>query len=273
MVPHCRVRAELAHKDHLDNSASYKVAKHGAAKFLPDTVNETWYNNLKDTDTFYTKVLALKIMIFLDSNRGGLHTINMISLHTNMHQYYVQADGIPQYIVMLEGAQKKTKRMGMPIAKIKLVMMALAAVLVAQHFPCKVDNWEGLPSSSRTWVAWKMVFHLAHLKGQCQTLASGGGEPLGRTHGVLPEVAPPIGRLEMALNNLALAATNDMAILQQLTTTNLALMTTVIMLTATNTKFVDAAAREKGGGTMAVISANQARGIWAMRTPFPSNFC
>ncbi len=80
-------------------------------------------------------------MTFLDANSRGLHAIDMISLHTNMHQYYVQAGSIPQYIIMLENAQKKAKRAGMPIADIELVMMALAAVLAAQHFPCKVNNW------------------------------------------------------------------------------------------------------------------------------------
>ncbi len=78
---------------------------------------------------------ALEIISFLDANSGGLHAIDMISLHTNMHQYYVQADGIPQYIIVLEDTQKKAKRAGMPIANIELVMMALAAVLAAQHFP------------------------------------------------------------------------------------------------------------------------------------------
>ena len=70
---------------------------------------------------------------------------------TNMTQYYVQADGIPQFIVMMEDAQKKAKRAGMPIADVELVMMALAAVLAAQHFPRKVDDWEGLPAVDRTW--------------------------------------------------------------------------------------------------------------------------
>ena len=79
----------------------------------------------------------------------------MISLRTNMHQYYVQSDGIPQYINMLEDAQKKAKRAGMPIADIELFMMASASVLAAQHFPRKVDDWEGLPSGSPTWPAWK----------------------------------------------------------------------------------------------------------------------
>ncbi len=54
-------------------------------------------------------------------------------------------------------------------------MMASAAVLAAQHFPHKVDNWEGLPSTSRMWTAWKTAFCLAHVKRQQQILASGGG--------------------------------------------------------------------------------------------------
>jgi hypothetical protein len=169
------VRAESAHRARLDDYASYKAAERGAAKFLHKVVAEVWYNDLKDADTFYTKVLALKIMAFLDDNSGGLHTINMITLRTNMHEYYAQADSIPQYIIMLEEAQKKAKRLGMPIADIKLVMMALAAVLAVQHFPCKVNNWEGLPANSHLWVAWKMAFRLAHLKCQRQILALGGG--------------------------------------------------------------------------------------------------
>jgi hypothetical protein len=108
-----------------------------------------------------------------------------------------------------------------------------------------------------------MAFHLAHLKRQRQILALGGGEPLGRVHGVLPEVAPPTSWLEKALDNIALAATNDMAILQQLTAANLALTTTVTMLTATNKKLVDAAARAKGGGTPAGTPTNPARGVRA----------
>jgi hypothetical protein len=226
-----RICAESAHHACLDNYASYKAAKRGAAKFLCKIVNKVWYKDLKDADTFYTKVLALKIMAFLDANSGGLHAIIMIILRTNMHGYYTQADGIPQYIIMLEEAQKKAKRAGMPIADIELIMMALAAVLVAQHFPCKDNNWEGLPDNSHLWVAWKMAFHLSHLKRQRQILASGGGEPLGGAHGVLPAVGPAIERLEAALDNLALAATNNTAVLQQLMAANLALMATVGTLT------------------------------------------
>ena len=90
---------------------------------------------------------------------------------------------------------------------------------------------------------------------------------------MLPEAAPTISRLKTALNNLALAPTNNLAILQQLTAANLALTTTVTMLTATNKKLVDAVARVKEGGTQAVTPKNPVRGVWATWTPFPSNYC
>ena len=108
------VCAEVAHKARLNDYTSFEAAERGAAKFLRKVVDEVWYNDLKDADTFYTKVTALKIISFLDANSGGLYAIDMISLRTNMHQYYVQADGIPQYIIMLEDAQKRQRGLACP---------------------------------------------------------------------------------------------------------------------------------------------------------------
>ena len=79
-----RVRAEAAHKARLDDYASYEAAERGVAKFLRDVVDEIWYNDLKDADTFYTKVTAIDIMALLDANSGGLHAVDMISLHTDI---------------------------------------------------------------------------------------------------------------------------------------------------------------------------------------------
>jgi hypothetical protein len=66
---------------------------------------------------------------------------------------------------------------------------------------------------------------------------------------VIPAAAPAIKHLETALNNLALAAMNDTAFLQQLIAANLALTATITLLTATNKKLVDVATRR--GGTPA----------------------
>jgi hypothetical protein len=242
-----RVRSKTAHKSRLNNNVSYEAAKQGSAVFLCESVNEVWYNNLKDANTFYTRVMALTIIEFLDANSGGLHAVDMISLCTNMHQYYMQANGITQYIIMLEDAQKKSRRVSMPIANIKLMMMAPEAVFAAQHFLHKVNDWEGLPALACTWPAWKTTFRLAHLKCQCQILASGGGrEPLGGAHEVFPVAPLLIGWLEIALDNLSLVATNDTVVLQQLTAANLALTATVRALTATNKKLVDDASWAKG---------------------------
>jgi hypothetical protein len=135
---------EAAHKSQLNNYSSYKAAERGVANFLCDVINEIWYNNLKNADTFYTKVTAIDIMTLLDANSSGLHALNMITLCMNTTQYYVQVDGIPQFIIMMEDAQKKAMRAGMPIPDVELVIMALAAVFAAQHFPHTVDDWEGL---------------------------------------------------------------------------------------------------------------------------------
>jgi hypothetical protein len=238
-----QVRVEAAHKSCLDDYASYEAAERGVAKFLRDVVDEIWYNDLKDAESFYTKVTAIEIMALLDANSGGLHAVDMISLRTNMTQYYVQADGIPQFIVMMEDAQKKEKRAGMPIADVELVMMASAAVLAAQHFPREVDDWEGLPAVDRTWRAWKVAFRLTHLKCQRQLQAVGGGEPLQGAHLVLPAPPVSIDRLGTALDNLALAAANDTTVLQQLTAANLALTTSNATLTVANKKLSEALAK------------------------------
>jgi hypothetical protein len=86
---------------------------------------------------------------------------------------------------------------------------------------------------------------------------------------VLPEVAHAIGRLKTALDNLALAATNNTAILQQLTVTNLALMTTVTILTATNKKLVDAVASAKRGGDSGGDSDNSGKRGTVHADPVP----
>jgi hypothetical protein len=85
-------------------------------------------------------------MALLDANSRGLHAIDMIFLCTNMTQYYMQVDGIPQLIVMMEDVQKKAKWAGMPIANIELVMMAHAA----QHFHARWMIWRA---------SWPLTVH------------------------------------------------------------------------------------------------------------------
>ena len=66
-----QVRGEAAHHARLDDYASYKAAEHGAAEFLLATVDKTWYADLKDVDTFYTKVQLSKSWPSSTPTAGG----------------------------------------------------------------------------------------------------------------------------------------------------------------------------------------------------------
>jgi hypothetical protein len=102
-------------------SASNEAAKQGVSQFLCNVVDEICYNDsLKHANTFYMKVTAIHIMALLKANSGGLHALDMIILRMNMMQYYMQADDIPQLIFMMEDAQKKATRAGLPIDDVEL---------------------------------------------------------------------------------------------------------------------------------------------------------
>ncbi len=99
----------------------------------------------------------------------------------------------------------------------------------------------------------------------------GVGSHSGGAHGVLPTDPPAtLDRLEIALNNLALAATNDTAVLQQLTAANLELTNSVAALTATNKKLVEAAAKRVPGTPP---GTGRLPGSGAPNKPFPGNYC
>jgi hypothetical protein len=94
---------------------------------------------------------------------------------------------------------------------------------------------------------------------------------------VIPIAVPTIHRIGEALENLALAASNDTTILQQLTAANLALTGSVTSLTVANKKLAEVLAHNKGGAAPAT-PANPAaapappKACLATR-PFPGNYC
>ena len=126
------------------------------------------------------------------------------------------------------------------------------------------------------WAAWKTSFRSAHLKHQRQILASGGGEPLGGAHGVLPvDTLAALDCLETTLDNLALVATNNTVVLQQLTAASLALTNFAAVLTATNKKLVDAAATAASCQQVAGTPPGMGRppGSGAPKKTFPGSYC
>ena len=72
-------------------------------------VNETWYKELKDPDTFYTKVTALKLLDHLTEFCSGLHTVDAVDIPKVMKTLFSDVEGIPQFINTMEAAEQKTK--------------------------------------------------------------------------------------------------------------------------------------------------------------------
>jgi hypothetical protein len=124
------------------------------------------------------------------------------------------------------------------------------------------------------WQAWKVAFCLAHLKRQRQLQALGDGKPLDGAHPVIPTATPTMDRIGKALEILALAASNNTTVLQQLTAANLVLTALVTSLTAANKKLADALACTKGGATPETPAAALAPPKARMGTrPFSGNYC
>jgi hypothetical protein len=82
---------------------------------------------------------------------------------------------------------------------------------------------------------------------------------------------PTIKRIGAVLKNLAIAASNDTNILQQLTSANLALTASVTLLTAANKKIADALAQNKCSTALA-LALTTGRGCMTNK-PFPGNYC
>ena len=53
------VKSETMQQARVDDYTSFEAAERGVAKFLREVVDVLWINNLKEADTFYTKVSAL----------------------------------------------------------------------------------------------------------------------------------------------------------------------------------------------------------------------
>ena len=72
-------------------------------------VDETWYKELEDPDTFYTTVTALKLLDHLTEICAGLHTVDAVDIPQLMKKIYKYSDGVPQFINAMEAAQCKSK--------------------------------------------------------------------------------------------------------------------------------------------------------------------
>ena len=67
-----------------------------------EVVEDTWYKELEDPDTFYTNVTALKILEYLTEFWSLLHTVDAVDIPQVIKTLFSDAEGIPQYINVME---------------------------------------------------------------------------------------------------------------------------------------------------------------------------
>ena len=264
-----RARREALHAILVKDYAAYEAAERATAKFIRDAVDEIWYRDLRHARSFYTHVTAQQLLELLDANCGGLHPSELVNLPTEMMSYYADAEGIPEYINMLEDAQRKLARANLPMSDDQLLAIASTAVLASEHFPRPTDEWEALPRNNKTWTAWKAHYRAAHLARKRQLLASGKSlSGSGVAHAVLADdatIAPDtFTRLDGYLDNLAAAASTERTTLAQLIENNATLTANVTSLTASVASLTAAY-------TMLAASSPRAPAVPAVPAPAASN--
>ena len=60
-----------------------------------EVVDETWYKELEDPDTFYTNVTDLKLLEHLTEFCSGLHTVYAVDIPQVMKTLFSNAEGVP----------------------------------------------------------------------------------------------------------------------------------------------------------------------------------
>ena len=104
-----------------------------------------------------------------------------------MQRYHLEVEGIPEYINMLEDAQRQAGRAGRAISNETLLLFASTAMLTSERFPGANDAWEDRAEVDKTWAAWKLAYKQAHAKARVKAQAHGGSTKFGAENSAAPQ--------------------------------------------------------------------------------------
>ena len=115
-----------------------------------EVVDEMWHKELEDPDTFYTKIMALKLLNHLTEFCSGLHTVNAVDIYQVLKTLFSDAEGIPKYINEMEAAQQKSKRSKLVIHEKYVQAVALKFLLEPGEYKTETREWLKLPEDQKT---------------------------------------------------------------------------------------------------------------------------
>lgn len=238
-------RAEATHEAKRTDRATFDAAVRGARKFIIDKVEDTWIRTLRDATFAYSRVPCRRLLAALETNAPGTHAPDRIKLINSMQEFYDKAAGIPEYINMLEDAQKRALQINQrkPITDETLVDIASAAVLASGRFERADEDWDKLAPDDQTWDQWKPIYLEAHERLRAREAAQGGSNSFGGANAATDaeeaepeEAAATLGELEACMDTLACAARTDAATLSELVKSNASLTTANAKLSAEVTR-------------------------------------
>ena len=90
---------------------------------------------LRDTETFYTDVVPKALFDHIQAGYTGCHSLYLLELHNEMQRYHLKVEGIPEYINMLEDAQKHAGRAGRTISDKTLLLFAITVMITTEQYP------------------------------------------------------------------------------------------------------------------------------------------
>ena len=117
-----RARLEAAHKARRADRATYDTARQETTQFVLAVVTDTGVRELRDPETIYTEVDPQDLLAHLQAGCTGLHALDLLALHNEMQRYHLEVEGIPEYINMLEDAQRQAGRAGRAISDETLLL-------------------------------------------------------------------------------------------------------------------------------------------------------
>ena len=105
-------------------------------------VADTWVRELRDPDTIYTEAGPEDLFAHLQAGCTSQYALDLLALHNEMQSYHLEVEVIPEYINMLEDAQRQAGRAGQTITDETLLLFASTAMLTSERFPRANDDWK-----------------------------------------------------------------------------------------------------------------------------------
>ena len=159
-------------------------------------------------------------------------------MHNGMQRYHLEVEGIPEYINMLEDAQRQSGQAGRTITDETILLFASTTMLTSERFPRANDDWEDRAERDKTWAKWKTAYKQAHDKARVKAQVNDGSIKSGAANSTarretanppldnqLEEDGGDMKTLKGYFNNLAAAAVNEKGVLKQLVLNNTTLAT------------------------------------------------